>query len=149
MAEKTLVQKLLIKPGMRGAVINAPAGFREQLGDLPEGAQLDTSLDGRYQFLLLFVESRATLTSWASKLLEAGQPGVLLWVAFPKKSGSIKADINRDAGWEPLQQAGWDAIASISIDDTWSALRFRPVEEIKRTGSRQNQIADQSDQTDA
>jgi hypothetical protein len=145
MAEKTLAQKLLIKPGMRGAVINAPAGFREKLGELPEAAQLDTTLDGRYQLLLLFVESRATLAAWSSKILEAAQPGILLWIAFPKKSGSIKADINRDAGWEPLQQAGWDAIASISIDDTWSALRFRPVEEIQRTGSRRSpeQIDDQ------
>jgi hypothetical protein len=134
MAEKTLAQKLLIKPGMRGAVINAPAGFRENLGELPEGAQIDTTVDGRYQFLLLFVESQAALTAWSSKVLEASQPGILLWVAYPKKTSGTKADINRDAGWEPLKQAGWDTVAAISIDDMWSALRFRPLKEIQRTG---------------
>jgi len=133
MAGKTLAQKLYIKPGMRGAVINAPAGFREQLGELPEGAQLDTTIDGRYQFLLLFAESRATVDAWWSKLIEAAQPGVILWVGFPKKSGPKKSDINRDEGWDVAHAAGWDAIAAISIDDTWSALRFRPIEEINRS----------------
>lgn len=134
MAEKSLVQKLYIKPGMRGAVIGAPAGFREQLGELPEGAQLDTALDGFYQFLLLFVDNRAAVESWWPKLLEAAQPGVMLWIAYPKMSGGKKTDINRDAGWEPVQQSGWDGVAQVAIDDTWSALRFRPVEEIRRTG---------------
>jgi hypothetical protein len=145
MAEKSLAQKLLMKPGMRGAVVNAPAEFRDKLGELPEGAQLDSSVDGRYQFLLLFVESRATLQAWASKILEAAQPGALLWIAYPKKTSGKNADINRDAGWEPLKDVGWDAIAAISIDDTWSALRFRPVEEIQRTSSGQSSIETDED----
>ncbi len=135
MAEKTLAQKLYIKPGMRGAVINAPAGFREQLGELPEGAQLDSAIDGRYQFMLLFVESRAVLEAWWPKVFEASQPGVILWIGFPKKSGPKQGDISRDEGWDTVHAAGWDAIANISIDSTWSALRVRPLEDIKRTGS--------------
>ena len=32
----------------------------------------------------------------------------------------------RDHGWDPLTAAGWEVVSVVSIDDTWSALRFRP-----------------------
>ena len=35
MAENPLAKKLLLKPGYRALVLQAPAGYREQLGELP------------------------------------------------------------------------------------------------------------------
>ena len=58
----------------------------------------------------------------------------LLWVTYPKKSGKIKTDISRDMGWEAMTQAGWDAVTLVSVDDTWSALRLRPLADIKSRG---------------
>jgi hypothetical protein len=43
----------------------------------------------------------------------------------------INTDINHDQGWEPLLEAGFGAVRHISIDDTWSALRWRPEKHMK------------------
>ena len=32
--------------------------------------------------------------------------------------------LSRDAGWDPLYQAGRGPVAAISIDEVWSGLRF-------------------------
>ena len=39
-AGKRLSEKLGIKPGSKVALVNAPQGFEELLGELPEGAEL-------------------------------------------------------------------------------------------------------------
>lgn len=52
-------------------------------------------------------------------------------MAYPKKSSSIKTDIDRDHGWEPFRPLDLHAVTQISISPTWSALRFRYRDEIK------------------
>lgn len=32
----------------------------------------------------------------------------------------------RDRGWGPVKPAGFEPVSMVSIDDVWSALRFRP-----------------------
>ncbi|GAA2713463.1 hypothetical protein GCM10009865_41090 [Aeromicrobium ponti] len=39
-------------------------------------------------------------------------------------------DLTRDEGWEPVKEAGYTGIASVAIDETWSAMRFRPAKEV-------------------
>ncbi len=40
-------------------------------------------------------------------------------------SRKFRSDINRDGMWELLSRLGIRAVRQISIDDDWSALRFR------------------------
>jgi hypothetical protein len=56
---------------------------------------------------------------------ELARPDVF-WVAYPKAN---RADINRDTLWPILGEYGMRPIAQVSVDDVWSALRFRPLEE--------------------
>jgi len=58
--------------------------------------------------------------------MQALKPGGLLWFAYRKKSSKVKTDISRDIIWEGLMSIGIHPVTLISIDDTWSALRFRP-----------------------
>jgi hypothetical protein len=46
-----------------------------------------------------------------------------LWVVYPKVN---QADINRDSLWPILAEHGLGAIGQVSLDDAWSAMRFRP-----------------------
>jgi hypothetical protein len=131
MAENSLAKKLLIKPGNRLLLLNAPETVTALLGTLPDGVTLSTEADGHYDWVQLFVYSIADLHSRFSPALQAVQPGGVMWFAYPKKTGSIKTDITRDAGWEPVVKAGWEGVTQIAIDATWSALRFRPLGEIK------------------
>jgi hypothetical protein len=55
----------------------------------------------------------------------------VLWLAYPKKSSGVKTDLSRDAGWPPLEAADFLPVTQISLDETWSALRFRRRSEIK------------------
>jgi hypothetical protein len=43
----------------------------------------------------------------------------------------VKTDLKRDAGWEPMFAAGWIVVAIASVDATWSAVRFRPRNQVK------------------
>ena len=41
-------------------------------------------------------------------------------------------DITRDRGWDSFAKEGWRPVSLIAIDDTWSALRFRPLAEVRK-----------------
>lgn len=128
-----LVRKLKLKAGARAALLYAPEGYRAELGELPAGVHLvdETGLDPgaahSFDFVHLFVSSVAELDERAPQALAAAKPDGFLWISYPKKTGKIKTDIHRDAGWDTVQRAGWQGVALISVDDTWSAMRFRPV----------------------
>ena len=57
-------------------------------------------------------------------------PDSTLWFAYPKVSSGIKTDINRDKLKETAETFGITTVAAISIDNTWSALRFRPIDRV-------------------
>lgn len=50
----------------------------------------------------------------------------LLWGSYPKKSTNVESDLWCDVVWEVMKPSGWRAVTQISIDDIWSALRYRP-----------------------
>jgi len=131
MAETSLVKKLVIKPGYQLLIMNAPEGYTDLLGELPEGVIIDAAAEKQYDWVQLFVKSKADLNAHAPAAIAAVKPGGLLWFAYPKKSSAIKTDINRDDGWEVVLNAGWDPVTQIAIDATWSALRFKPTGDIK------------------
>lgn len=134
MAEKSLATKLLLKPGQRVAVVNAPEGYVKGLGPLPDGVHVSEAPEGSYDLVQLFVQSKADADRYAQAAIAATKPGGILWVSYPKKSGAIKTDISRDNGWEAFFATGWRPVTQIALDETWSALRFRPTEDVK--GSR-------------
>lgn len=131
MADTPIAKKLGIKPGQKLLILNAPENYQEMLGDLPEGAEVYTGGEGPFDFVQLFVKSKAEVDSQAQRVIQAVKPGGLLWLSYPKKSSKIKTDIHRDTGWEAMVEAGWEGVTLISLDDTWSAFRLRPHSEIK------------------
>ncbi|GMQ86248.1 MAG: hypothetical protein BMS9Abin07_1821 [Acidimicrobiia bacterium] len=75
--------------------------------------------------IVLFATNREELEQRARPLVEAARRDVLAWVAYPK-AGQLDTDLNRNILWELLSQRGIRPVRQISIDDTWSAVRFRP-----------------------
>jgi hypothetical protein len=57
----------------------------------------------------------------------------VFWISWPKKSAKVPTDLTRDVLWGLLAEDGYDSVASVSIDAVWSALRFRPAAEVKRS----------------
>ena len=54
----------------------------------------------------------------------------VLWFAYPKLTSKIKTDIHRDIIRFTAEEFGLTTVAAISINDTWSALRFRPIDRV-------------------
>ena len=128
MADTSLAKKLVIKPHYHILLINAPEGYRAQMGELPEGVSVTTQGDGPFDMVQAFAEQRAGLEEVAPLAIRAVKPDGLLWFTYPKKTGKIASDLSREVTWEVLVPHRWHPVTQISIDETWSALRFRPDE---------------------
>jgi hypothetical protein len=107
-----LLKKLQIKPGIMLRVIKKPRGL-----DLP--AQKGSS--GRA--VLFFAKNKKALHEIADdrSLLSAEY----VWIAYPKGSSQKATDLNRDILANEMRGYGLDSVRLISIDDTWSAMRFK------------------------
>ena len=130
METNPLIKKLRIQPGQRLLILNAPEGYSSALGQLPEGAEVKDVPDGVFDFVQVFVKSITELEKQVPVAIKAVKYDGLLWICYPKQSSGIKTDINRDTGWSVVQKAGLRPVTQVAIDDTWSALRFRPVERV-------------------
>jgi hypothetical protein len=121
---KSVVEKLLLKSGARAAVLGAPNGYLRQF---PTNMQIDEQLgSGEYDFIQAFTARKDDLVDLAPKIRAAAKTGAYLWVSYPKAK-SMHTDLNRDIVRTTLQPLGLDPIAQIAIDDTWSALRVKPI----------------------
>ena len=54
----------------------------------------------------------------------------LLWISYPKRSSKVETDLSRDVLWDLMMETGLRPVTQVSIDDVWSALRFRPAEKV-------------------
>ena len=73
----------------------------------------------------LFVANRAELEAQLPKVKQAVAPGGLLWVSYYKGTAQTKTDINRDTIHAYARTLGLEGVAMVSIDDDWSAMRFK------------------------
>jgi hypothetical protein len=78
----------------------------------------------------LFAKNRAQLTELLPTALAACSYDGLFWVSYPKKSSKVDSDLSRDVLWELPGETGLRPVTQVSIDQTWSALRFRPAERV-------------------
>jgi hypothetical protein len=129
MPDKPVLQKLLLKRGMRAAVLNAPPSYAQVLEDqLPPDVSLSRSLDGSpFDFIHAFATQRDELLRDGPAWRGALKAGGVLWVSYPKGgSRAIQTDLNRDVLRVTVQQVGLDTVSQVAIDETWSALRLKP-----------------------
>ena len=131
-APSPLLKKLRIQPDQRLLVLNAPSGYVASLGELPEGAQLSEQPDpqAEYEFCHVFAKNSSELADLVPIAVQAVQYDGLLWISYPKKSSKVETDLSRDKLWELPGGAGLRPVTQVSIDKTWSAIRFRPNEKV-------------------
>jgi len=125
------VKKLGLKPGMRALVIAAPSGYLKSLAPLPEGVVISEAMDGTHEFVQFFATRKSDIEKSSSKLLKTAVPGALVWITYPKKTSGVESDLSREAVWAAMEGTGWRPVSQIAIDEVWSALRFRPTEDVK------------------
>jgi hypothetical protein len=123
-SNRSLVDKLGIKPRTRIAILNPPRGFRLALGTLPTGVTVASSLSGMLPFIHFFVVSRDVLESHLPALLCALEPAGALWISWPKKASGVPTDVTEDIVRAVALPSGLVDIKVVAIDDVWSGLKL-------------------------
>ncbi|BBI32577.1 YdeI/OmpD-associated family protein [Cohnella abietis] len=131
--DEALIKKLKLPKDGKIAIIEPPEGFLELIGITLEDSLLEENQPGAYDYVQLFATSVADVERLALQAIRLVKPDGLLWMNYPKGTSKLKADLNRDRGWSVVSEAGWEGIALVSIDETWSAMRFRPLSAVGRT----------------
>ncbi len=124
MAGTPIWKKLGVKPQHRVLLLNAPVGYPDQLGPLPEGVDLSDAPHGLFDVVHLFAKNKAELERNTPIALQSLKPGGLLWCSYPKRTSKLQTDLTRDVGWDMLINAGFENVTQVSIDEVWSAGRF-------------------------
>ena len=119
-----LARKLGFKPGMRAAVLGAPKGFGETLGELPDGVEVAGRLGGGKDLVVVFVSRRAQLERRLGALRRAIAPDGMVWVAWPKRSSGVETDMTEDVVRDVALPDGLVDTKVCAIDETWSGLKL-------------------------
>jgi hypothetical protein len=136
---KELLDKLNYKDYERIAVINAEPKFSRAISKELIGIIIDSEIDQRcpYNFMIVFVRSISEIDHLAPIALHNLTADGVLWFCYPKKTSRLySTGLERDHGWNTLNDLGFYGIKMVAIDDDWSAMRFRNIKYIKSKSSR-------------
>lgn len=111
-----LSKKLQIPDRTPLFLVGAPRGFNA-------GAPVAKSASGAV--VLAFAADSKALATRARPAIDAAKEDELSWIAYPK-AGQLRTDLNRDKLAQLMEPFDLEPVRLVSIDDTWSAMRFRP-----------------------
>ena len=124
MSDKTVLQRFQAKPGDGIALVVAADDDRALLGELPEGAT-EAPVESA-AVVATVVRTRDELLARYAEQLPVASGARAVWVVYPKGG---RADVNRDVVAGEARAYGWRGVSNIAVDDTWSAVRVRPLKD--------------------
>ena len=106
------------------ATVNAPAWFRDSLGELPLGLEWSNRVRPPLDLIVAFHTRRSVLASnWPLLTSSIAQNGAI-WIAWPKRMSGVETDLTDAAVREELLRGKWVDNKVCAIDETFTALRF-------------------------
>jgi len=111
-----------------GVILNAPVTIEKEFVQL--GFKTNFDKKEKSANTLVFINNNKEYVDFLKQNLKNIEPDSVLWFAYPKGTSKIKTDINRDTIRVTGEEFGITTVTAISIDDTWSALRFRPIDKV-------------------
>jgi hypothetical protein len=136
---QNLLDKLNYKDQRRIAILNSEENFFNIISKLLKDVIIDKAIDPRcpYELILIFVKTVSEVEFFAPVALHNLIADGILWFCYHKKSsGKYNVELDREHGWEVLNRSGFYGIRMVSVDDEWSAFRFRNIKYIKSTSKR-------------
>jgi hypothetical protein len=130
-SQRTLSQKLGIKPGMSIVALGAPKSYASLLGRLPHGATLHSRLPSATHFIHCFFRGRRELEADFPRLAHALADGGTLWISWPKKTSGVGTDLDENIIREIGLAQGLVDVKVCAVDEIWSGLKF-----VRRTTNR-------------
>ena len=128
MDKESIFKKLKFGISGENLIVNAP----EEYLSILEGSKFETVPDdsklGKYDFVQVFASSQAEMETLLQIVAKAGKHNCLFWACYPKSSGKIKYNLNRNTVWDALGLIGLRPVTQVAIDEKWTALRGRDPE---------------------
>ena len=122
MSDKTIADKMFLKNAKSMLVINGKA-HPALVAQLP--AELIKEDEDAVDVVLLLALNQKELEEFLPQALARLNDKGSLWIAYLKQTASKATDIHRDTINAYAQQHGATAVAMISVDLDWSALRLK------------------------
>ncbi|HXW36977.1 MAG TPA: hypothetical protein VEJ36_03630 [Nitrososphaerales archaeon] len=99
-----------------------------RLIDAPDGFTIgiEPAYERTSDAILFFARDSKSVLTRGRVVFDAAKRDELAWIAYPK-AGKLDTDLNRDRLRELAGKFGVNSVRLVSLDDTWSAMRFRPV----------------------
>jgi hypothetical protein len=119
-----LAAKLGLKAGALLHVVNAPAGYRELLAPLPDGARIASGSRGGADIVHHFAKEKAELASALRSYRRRLDGNTPVWVSWPKKSARVNTDITEDTIRALALPLGFVDIKVCAVSETWSGLKL-------------------------
>jgi hypothetical protein len=128
---QALADKLLIKPGSRVLLLNAPIGYAKKLQPLPEGVTVtDRRSHAASDVAIVFVRDAGEL-----KRLQSGfaklEEDAALWVCYPQGERKAGTDLDADVIRAALQSDELVGDSAVAYDEKWTCMRFRTPEDVE------------------
>lgn len=137
--ENTLLKKLQIKPSFKVKVVNAPENFHSIISAIPSDIEFLFNKKTVFDALLVFAIKKADLLN--ALKIEKIDKKTICWIFYPKAKSKLANDLNLMQSWEDLKSFNLTPCGSTAIDETWTALRIKPENEMKRSGLGNTEIA--------
>ncbi len=133
MALQTVLEKIQLKDEKNILVQGLPSSIEKQFIKLSFAKSVTPLLRSRkIDFALVFAISKIQLNDILKDVLPAMHEEAKLWVAYPKLTSKIVSDLCRDCNWEMITDLGFESVRLITLDSTWTAIRFKKLEQIKQ-----------------
>jgi hypothetical protein len=111
-------------------IINAPEELNEPLKEI--ASEIHRTGRQKYAFILFFSRDLSNLRGHAKEVIESLDNDGYLWVCYPKRTSKrYMSDIKREKVKEVFGSYDFEGVTQVAIDDDWSALRMRHVDNIK------------------
>ena len=125
-----IFKKLRLTDKQKILIINPPQEYVKIVQGIKYDKKPAKGSKEEYDFVQVFASSQAELEKLVVEAAPAGKYDCLFWACYPKGTGKIKSDIKRETVWKALDLVRLQTVTQIAIDETWSALRARPVDAV-------------------
>ncbi|MBM7662369.1 hypothetical protein JOC85_003176 [Bacillus mesophilus] len=128
-----ILKKLQIKTQDKPVLIlNEPKEYEEVISAFEATVHTEIKEEA-YSFVQVFGTTNETIKELAIKGVAVLEENGLMWLCYPKKSSKTYkgSDCSRETVASLLSDQGFEPVRQVAIDEDWSALRFRTVEQIK------------------
>ncbi len=139
--DNKLFKKLNYKEQGSILALNYPDSFESELASMENATPVFRNLQDTgapLEFVIAFGKTLEEVQSLTRSIGPRLGEDAVFWFCYPKQSSKkYTCEFNRDNGWQVMGEFDLEPVRQVAIDEDWSALRFRHVDNIKKLTRRE------------